>query len=206
MRTEILLARIEQLCKEKGVNKTTAFKESGVGKNFVSNLQTSNPSIQKLTALANYFNVSVAYLTGEEDDETYARKIRSLVIKWLIDNDFSYEEDEHYNVSIEKNGKVLYFSDADFMNESLYIKKLSEKGFELAMADWVHKNFLPQQFEHSTPTLADQPFSEQERTLIRMFRETTEEGRFEMIASIVNIKSAIEKKHSGENPGNVGAI
>ncbi len=48
--------------------------------------------------------------------------------------------------------------------------------------------------------------TEQERTLIRMFRETTEEGRFEMIASIVNIKSAIEKKHSGENPGNVGAI
>lgn len=33
--------------------------------------------------------------------------------------------------------------------------------------------------------------TEQEKTLIRMFRETTEEGRFEMITAIMNIQKRI---------------
>lgn len=46
--------------------------------------------------------------------------------------------------------------------------------------------------------------TEQEKTLLRLFRETTEEGRFEMIAAFMNIKNAIEKKHTGENTTAVG--
>ena len=41
--------------------------------------------------------------------------------------------------------------------------------------------------------------TEQEKTLIQVFRGTTEEGRLEMITAIINIKHEIEKKHSGEN-------
>lgn len=44
MDKELLMERITALCKEKGVNLTTAFEQSGVGKNFRSNLKTSNPS------------------------------------------------------------------------------------------------------------------------------------------------------------------
>jgi len=38
------------------------------------------------------------------------------------------------------------------------------------------------------------PLTEQEKTLLTVFRETTEEGRMEMIAAIVNIKKDIEAK------------
>ena len=39
-----------------------------------------------------------------------------------------------------------------------------------------------------------EPLSEQEKTLIRIFRETTEEGRLEMIAAVMNIRRMQEKK------------
>ena len=48
----------------------TAFIESGVGKNFKSNLKTSNPSMGKLTMLAVYFNVPVNYLLGKSPRPT----------------------------------------------------------------------------------------------------------------------------------------
>ncbi len=67
MNKEILIQRIEQLCKERKIKPTTAFNESGVGKNFKSNLSTANPSLAKITLLANYFNVSREYLLGETD-------------------------------------------------------------------------------------------------------------------------------------------
>lgn len=63
----LLIARIEELAKEKGVNLNTAFAESRVGKNFKSNLSTANPSEGKIIMLAEYFGVSVDYLVGKTD-------------------------------------------------------------------------------------------------------------------------------------------
>lgn len=68
MNKELLIKRIELLCKERNISLTTAFLQSGVGKNFKSNMNTSNPSMGKLTMLANYFNVTVNYLLGETDN------------------------------------------------------------------------------------------------------------------------------------------
>lgn len=67
MDKELLITRIEALCKMRKIKLNTAFTESKVGKNFKANLATSNPSIGKLTLLANYFGVPVEYLTGEID-------------------------------------------------------------------------------------------------------------------------------------------
>lgn len=65
----LLIARIEELAKEKGVNLNTAFIESRVGKNFKSNLSTANPSEGKIRMLATYFGVSVDYLLGNEKEK-----------------------------------------------------------------------------------------------------------------------------------------
>ena len=46
--------------------------------------------------------------------------------------------------------------------------------------------------------------TEQEKTLIQIFRETTEEGRLEMIAAIMTIKNAIEKKNTPANTNSAG--
>lgn len=58
---------------------------------------------------------------------------------------------------------------------------------------------------NETPSFADiQTLSEQEKTLIRVFRETTEDGRLEMIAAIINIRNAIEKKNTPANTNSAG--
>lgn len=46
--------------------------------------------------------------------------------------------------------------------------------------------------------------TEQEKTLLRLFRETTEEGRFEMIAAFMSIKKEIEKKTASKDTVSVG--
>lgn len=68
MNKELILERIEELCRSEGISLNTAFIESGVGKNFKSNLKTSNPSVGKLTMLAGYFGVTLEYITGEKSD------------------------------------------------------------------------------------------------------------------------------------------
>jgi transcriptional regulator with XRE-family HTH domain len=73
MNTNIFLKRIELLCLQKGVTKTKAFIDSGVGKDFTGNIQRgSTPSLDKVTALAAYFNVSVDYLLGNDTSATKA--------------------------------------------------------------------------------------------------------------------------------------
>jgi len=68
MNKTVILERIEALCRERGVSMNTAFTESGVGKNFKSNMKTANPTIGKITMLSMYFNVSREYLLGETDN------------------------------------------------------------------------------------------------------------------------------------------
>lgn len=65
-----LISRIETLAREKGMSPGTVYVESGAGKNFKSNLKTANPSLGKLTLIANYLNTTVDYLTGKTDTPT----------------------------------------------------------------------------------------------------------------------------------------
>ncbi len=67
MNKTVLMERIENLCRERGITLNTAFIESGVGKNFKSNLKNANPTMGKITMLSMYFNVSREYLTGESE-------------------------------------------------------------------------------------------------------------------------------------------
>lgn len=68
---DIIIQRVEQLCKEKGISLTTAFIESGAGKNFKNNMKYSRPSYSKISMLAKYFDVSVLYLKGEINERNY---------------------------------------------------------------------------------------------------------------------------------------
>ena len=68
MNYDILLSRIEKLSQEKGILKTYAYIQSGVGKDFGANIaKKSKPSIEKIQALATYFGVSIDYLVGNTD-------------------------------------------------------------------------------------------------------------------------------------------
>ena len=58
------LNRIESLCAIKGVSPSKAFVESGVGKDFASDIRRKNskPSAEKVILLAQYFGVSLDWL------------------------------------------------------------------------------------------------------------------------------------------------
>lgn len=65
MEYTIVISRIEKLCQARGINKTTAYVQSGVGKDFGSNIKKGNiPSSEKISALADYLNCSTDYLLG----------------------------------------------------------------------------------------------------------------------------------------------
>lgn len=62
--------RIEDFCKEKGVNMTTMCREAGVPRSNLSDLKygrTTALATVNLTRIANYFNVSIDVLLGKED-------------------------------------------------------------------------------------------------------------------------------------------
>lgn len=69
MKYEKLIQNIELLSAQKGIKKTNALIESGVGKNFLFNINRgSDPSTEKIQQLATYFNVSTDYLLGNTDN------------------------------------------------------------------------------------------------------------------------------------------
>lgn len=203
MNKELLMERITALCKEKGINLTTAFEQSGVGKNFRSNLKTSNPSDKNLYLLAKYFNVSIEYLLSEETEEDLARKALGLVLEWLDDNGFEVQQDERDDYSIGKDGHYIYLSSADFTAESLRIKAVAEQGFELAMEKWEQKRFPSVHIDrcnnHLFNAINESPnatlningtegFTAQELELIDLYRNFPLRKQMELLNYAFNLK------------------
>lgn len=66
MNLELLDRNITALCKIKNVPKTAAFREAGVGVNFLNNIKSgSAPSVEKVQKLAQYLGCTTSDLLGE---------------------------------------------------------------------------------------------------------------------------------------------
>ena len=61
--------RIKMLCKQKGVTVTGTEKALGFARGSLCKVETNKPSMEKVQKLADYFGVSVGYLTTGEDNE-----------------------------------------------------------------------------------------------------------------------------------------
>ncbi len=63
---QLLASNIERLAQQAGVSRNKALIESGVGKDFITNMINKHqvPSLFKAVQLAKYFNVSIDYLLG----------------------------------------------------------------------------------------------------------------------------------------------
>lgn len=66
--------RIIDLCVKTNINKTTLEKKLGFSQNSVNKWKTSIPSVKKVQQLADFFNVTPAYLMGFETDKPYEEK------------------------------------------------------------------------------------------------------------------------------------
>ncbi len=66
-----LLERIEELCKEKGISRRRMEEESGLSIGTTSRWKNEfKPSQKSLKRVSDYFNVSIAYITGESEFRT----------------------------------------------------------------------------------------------------------------------------------------
>lgn len=64
-----LKERIKTLCKKNGISMNKLEEELGFGKGYISKLETSNPNINKLQKIADYFDVTLDYLMSGDDKD-----------------------------------------------------------------------------------------------------------------------------------------
>lgn len=87
-----LYQRIEDLCKQKGVNVTALCRECGIPRAILSDLKmgrSKNLSASVLSKISNYFEVSVDYLLGGE-----APKVRDEDLKVALFGGSDHVTDE----------------------------------------------------------------------------------------------------------------
>lgn len=193
-----------RLCNEKGETPNAVCEKLGLSNSTYSfwKKNGSQPRETTLIKIAEYFNISVSYLTESGDEEEYASRVMGLVVEWLEDNDYEYSE-ENGSVSIGKDGDYIYLAMGDFATECMAIKKVSEDGFELAMLDWERRTFTDNsrrnvinesrnvinESPNATLTVNDTELSKQERELIKMYREFSLEEQLNLITYALKVKN-----------------
>lgn len=72
MNVKLVVENIQRFCKERGTNPTVAGRESGAGRDLVSNMKRkgTQPSIEKIRLLADYLGVTTSELLGEAKKPT----------------------------------------------------------------------------------------------------------------------------------------
>ena len=89
--------RIFQLMEKRGLSAYRVSKDTGISQASLADWRKgrSNPNIDKLQKLADYFGVSIYYLTGEVDDFDSARQQKIEFIKSRgVDIDLSHYDDD----------------------------------------------------------------------------------------------------------------
>lgn len=66
--------RIKELAKKQGKSLNKVEEDLGYGKNVLYRLKNTNPSADRLEEIADYFDVSVDYLLGREENPSLAEK------------------------------------------------------------------------------------------------------------------------------------
>lgn len=58
----MILEKVEELCKKKGVSISRLEKECGIGNATIKGWEESSPRVDTLKKVADYFNVTIEYL------------------------------------------------------------------------------------------------------------------------------------------------
>lgn len=79
--------RIKQLCKEKGISIKKLENDLGFGNGYVSKLDKSVPSTDKIQAIANYLGTSVDYLiSGKQSAQYYLNDETARIAQEVFDS------------------------------------------------------------------------------------------------------------------------
>ena len=105
MDKELLIFNIRRFCAAKGVKPTNACIEAGVGKSFVSSINSGkSPSVTSVADLAAYLGVSTSDLVG--DAQTPA-DLAPLAAAWAELNDEGRERLIQYAEDLVASGRYI---------------------------------------------------------------------------------------------------
>lgn len=78
--SSMVAERIKTTCKARGIRLGIMLKDLGFGPNFVSQMpNTIEPSLYKISAIADYLNCSIDYLTGRTEFVSPEEELRSIL-------------------------------------------------------------------------------------------------------------------------------
>ena len=179
------------LCNKRNEKPSVVCKNIGLSNATYSYWKKSNslPHDTTLLKIAEYFGVSVEYLKGseEQDPDTnipQVERINALILEnGLKDIDVVRE----LNLA---NGVIGQWRSKKSKPSTEAIVKLS-KYFNVTTDYLLGLSEEKKPAEQNTET---ENFSEQEKSLLRLFRGTTEEGRLRIIQSVLNICDSIDRQ------------
>lgn len=89
----MLLERIKELCKKRGITVSELENRVGFGKNSIYKWKTQSPKIETLQKVADYFNVSTDYLLGRTDNPYVgiSPEQREMTIEEALNSVMSYD-------------------------------------------------------------------------------------------------------------------
>ena len=70
-----LYARVKYLCDKNKISIYQLERELGISNGYIKKWETSSPTIERLSKVAEFFNVSVDYLIGKSDIEGTAETV-----------------------------------------------------------------------------------------------------------------------------------
>lgn len=99
----MILEKISKLCMEENISIAQLEKKLGLGNGTIGKWNNANPSLKKVSAVANYFGVSIDELISKEP--IYPRECRDIAAKI---HSYSKEQKDLIKcyMSLIENGKV----------------------------------------------------------------------------------------------------
>lgn len=125
MENEQLALNIKILCSEKGITLSKLFEILNIPTSFISDITKKNnsPSIKRIRAIADYFNVSIDYLIGRAEQQT---KIEQNVSNNVL-NDKSIGINNVQNVGSSLSKELLTeFEKLSFKDKSYIMSMIAE--------------------------------------------------------------------------------
>lgn len=65
----LIYTNVQNLCREKGISVAQLERELGLGNATIRGWKNSSPTVEKLKAVADYFNVSVDFLLSDSSHQ-----------------------------------------------------------------------------------------------------------------------------------------
>ena len=115
MATSIIFERIKELCSEREITVTQLTRDLGLGKGTIEKWKLRVPSVEKVSAVANYFGVSIDYLMGITNIKKPADCLLKddMIISFQRAKERMSPEDRERAMNILKAGFDYAFKDDD---------------------------------------------------------------------------------------------